>query len=165
MYVEIYQRCVEISPRRDILATRELKYLAKMSWRNVATFLRRKRDATFSGKKNNFYLKTFPTKAVAGNKYQKNSVIYMKQPTSRARRPSWCYSNQDPELTRRIRLMKITCNNVLLIFTRGALARNVFGVFEDPFYQTLKYSYVENIVLCCFYIKGKDVTSIDVSQV
>ena len=34
----------------------------KMSWRIVATFLRRRCDATFSGKKWNFYLEMFPTK-------------------------------------------------------------------------------------------------------
>ena len=39
-----------MSPRCDILATRELNYLTKMSWRNFATCLRRRRDTTFSRK-------------------------------------------------------------------------------------------------------------------
>ena len=51
MYVETYQRRGEMSLRHDILASRELKCLAKMSWRrNVATCLRRRRGPTFSGK-------------------------------------------------------------------------------------------------------------------
>ena len=49
------------------------------SWWNVAIFLRRRRDATFSGKKRNFYLQTFPTKSVGNSSCKIPSSIVIRR--------------------------------------------------------------------------------------